>query len=174
MRSSARPPFNGRADVVEEQRIELRVGINLGDIIVDGDDIYGDGVNVAARLEALAEPGGVCISRTTRDQVRDKLDLALKDLGEVEVKNIARPVRVFRIHVAEPGVAAAPGDPAAGAGQPIPAERRSLAVLPFDNMSADSEQEFFADGLTEDIIEQLSRFSDLLVISRNSTFTYKG
>ena len=162
------------ADVAEEQRIELRVGINLGDIIVDGDDIYGDGVNVAARLEGLAEPGGVCISRTTRDQVRDKLDIALKDLGEVEVKNIARPVRVFRVRVAEPGTAAAPGDPAARAGQPIPADRRSLAVLPFDNMSADAEQEFFADGLTEDIIAQLSRFSDLLVISRNSTFTYKG
>ena len=131
------------ADVVEEQRIELRIGINLGDIIVDGDDIYGDGVNVAARLEGLAEPSGVCISRTTRDQVRDKIDLALKDLGEVEVKNIARPVRVFRVHVAEPRVAAAPDDPAVGAGQPIAADRQSLAaVLPFDNMCADAEQEF--------------------------------
>ncbi len=162
------------ADVPEDRRIEFRMGINLGDIIVDGDDIYGDGVNVAARLEGLAEPGGVCISRSTRDQVRDKLDLALKDMGEVEVKNIARPVRVFRIHIAEHGLAPPADSLTTIASQPITSDRQSLAVLPFDNMSADAEQEFFADGLTEDIITQLSRFNDLLVISRNSTFTYKG
>ena len=162
------------ADVAEEQRIELRIGINLGDIIVDGDDIYGDGVNVAARLEGLAEPGGVCMSRTTRDQVRDKLDLSLKDMGEVEVKNITRPVRVFHVLVAEQDVAPPPDSPATSAGMPATSDSQSLAVLPFDNMSADAEQEFFADGLTEDIITELSRFGDLLVISRNSTFTYKG
>ena len=154
--------------VTEDQRIEFRIGVNVGDIIVEGDDIYGDGVNVAARIEALAEPGGICISRTARDQVRDKLDITLGDIGEVEVKNIARPVRVFRVPV--------DGDtPTAVAAQAtaLP-DKPSIAVLPFDNMSGDPEQEFFADGLTEDILTALSRFHGLFVISRNSAFVYKG
>ena len=162
------------ADVAEERRIELRIGINVGDIIVDGDDIYGDGVNVAARLEGLAEPGGVCISRSTRDQVRDKLDLALKDMGEVEVKNIARPVRVFRIHIAEQGLAPPPDSPRTSAGRARTSDQQSIAVLPFENMSGDPEQEYFADGIAEDIITALSKVSGMFVIARNSSFTYKG
>jgi adenylate cyclase len=155
--------------VAEDQRIEFRIGVNVGDIIVDGDDIYGDGVNVAARIEALAETGGICISRAARDQVRDKLDIALGDMGEVEVKNIARPVRIFRVPV---------NDIESSAGAALTAtalpDKPSIAVLPFDNMSGDAEQEFFADGLTEDILTALSRFRGLFVISRNSAFVYKG
>lgn len=151
------------------RRIEFRIGVNVGDIIVEGDDIYGDGVNVAARIEALAEPGGICISRTARDQVRDKLDITLGDMGEVEVKNIARPVRIFRVPVndIESSAGTAPTTTA------LP-DKPSIAVLPFDNMSGDPEQEFFADGLTEDILTALSRFRGLFVISRNSAFVYKG
>ncbi len=155
------------AGVPEGRRIEYRVGVNLGDIIVDGNDILGDGVNVAARLEALAEPGGICISRAARDQVRDKLDVALEDLGEIEVKNIARPVRVFRLRLDSDSAAAkeqVDGLP----------DKPSIAVLPLANMSGDSEQEFFADGLTEDILTELSRFRGLFVISRTSAFVYKG
>ena len=153
-------------DVPAETRIEFRVGINLGDIIIDGDDIFGDGVNVAARLETLAEPGGICVSRVVRDQVRDKLPFAFEDMGEQQVKNIARPVRVFRVQM----TAAAP--------EPKPAlalpDKPSLAVLPFQNMSGDPEQEYFADGMVEEIITALSRIKWLFVIARNSTFTYKG
>jgi TolB-like protein/class 3 adenylate cyclase/tetratricopeptide (TPR) repeat protein len=150
------------------RRIEFRMGINLGDIIKDKGDIYGDGVNVAARLEALAEPGGICVSRVVRDQVRDKLDFAFEDGGEQQVKNIARPVRVFRVHLGE--VATAASEPAP---PPLP-EKPSLAVLPFQNMSGDPEQEYFADGMVEEIITALSRIPWLFVIARNSTFTYKG
>ncbi|MFP6745396.1 MAG: adenylate/guanylate cyclase domain-containing protein [Alphaproteobacteria bacterium] len=153
--------------VAKEQRIEFRIGVNVGDIIVEGDDIYGDGVNMAARIEAQAEPGGICISRTARDQVRDKLDITLGDMGEVEVKNIARPVRIFRVPVD------IEQSPAAAEATALP-DKPSIAVLPFDNMSGDPEQEFFADGLTEDILTALSRFHGLLVISRNSAFVYKG
>ncbi|MFI4947720.1 MAG: adenylate/guanylate cyclase domain-containing protein [Alphaproteobacteria bacterium] len=161
------------ADVPAVRRIELRMGINLGDIIIDDDDIYGDGVNVAARLEALADPGGICISRVVRDQVRDKLDFGFGDMGEQSVKNIARPVRVYRV---EPNVAAGATLPAATVPMPGPAmsERPSIAVLPFQNMSNDSEQEYFVDGIVEDIITGLSRIKWLLVVARNSTFTYKG
>jgi TolB-like protein/class 3 adenylate cyclase len=152
-----------------DRRIQLRVGINLGDIIIDGDDIHGDGVNVAARLEGLAEPNGVCVSRVVRDQVRDKLDLALEDMGEQQVKNIARPVRVFRI------VAPSIGQPTPS---PKPAlalpDKPSIAVLPFTNLSGDPEQDYFADGIVEDIISALSRVRWLFVIARNSSFTYKG
>jgi class 3 adenylate cyclase len=134
-------------DVPLDRRIEFRMGINLGDIIKDGRDIYGDGVNVAARLEALAEPGGICVSRVVRDQVRDKLDFTFEDRGEQQVKNIARPVRVYRIPIAEKAPARAP--------LPLP-DKPSIAVLPFANMSGDPEQEYFADGMVEEIITALS------------------
>ena len=161
------------ADVPDGRKMLLRIGINLGDIIVEGDDIYGDGVNVAARIEALADPGGVCISRAARDQVRDKLDIALEDLGEVKVKNIARPLRIFRVPIdgAPTGVAVESAPVVEATALP---NKPSIAVLPFENMSGDPEQEFFADGLTEDILTALSRFRGLFVISRNSAFVYKG
>jgi adenylate cyclase len=162
-------------DVPEERRIRFRIGINLGDVIAEPDDIYGDGVNVAARLEALAEPGGVCISRMVRDQIRDKLPYQLEDLGERQVKNIARPVRVYRVGVGAP-ITVPPAealDSAVNAPLPLP-DKPSVAVLPFANMSSDPEQEFFADGISEDIITALSRYPSLFVIARNSSFTYKG
>jgi adenylate cyclase len=146
-------------------RIEFRIGINLGDVIIEGDDIYGDGVNIAARLEALADPGGIFVSRAVRDSVRDKLGIVLEDLGEKPVKNIARPVRVFRV------------DTANGARRPAaPAmpDKPSIAVLPFTNMSGDAEQEYFSDGISEDLITDLSKVQALFVIARNSSFTYKG
>jgi adenylate cyclase len=152
-----------------EKRIEFRVGINLGDIIIDGDDIYGDGVNIAARLEGLAEPNGICVSRVVRDQVRDKLDLAFEDMGEQQVKNIARPIRVFRIAATAIGHRASSAKPALA----LP-DKPSIAVLPFQNMSGEPEQEFFADGTVEEIITALSRFRSLFVIARNSSFAYKG
>ena len=157
------------ADVPEDQRIAFRIGINLGDIIVDDGDIFGDGVNVAARLEALAEPGSICISGAVREQLGDRLDLTFTDLGEHSVKNIARPIRVFRVdgpHSHE----------AAHAPAPVPAHssRPSIAVLPFANLSGDPEQEYFADGMIEDIITGLSHIKWLSVIARNSTFVYKG
>ena len=162
------------AGLPEEKRITFRVGINLGDIIVEGKDIYGDGVNVAARLQELAQPGGVCVSRTVRNQVRDKVPFGFEDLGEQTVKNIARPLRVFRVSWGVPGASGS----RAGAERARPAlslpDKPSIAVLPFVNMSGDPEQEFFADGLTEDIITELSRFHDLLLISRNSAFVHKG
>src|SRR4029077_5261309 len=156
-------------EVPSDRRIEFRVGINLGDIIIDGDDIYGDGVNVAARLESLAEPGGLCISRKVRDEVRDKLDLAFEDVGEQQVKNIARPVRVFRVAIPTTGRPSELAKPTLA----LP-DKPSLAVLPFQNMSGDPEQEYFADGIVEDIITALSRVHWLFVIARNSSFTYKG
>ena len=153
------------ADVPPDRRIELRMGINLGDIIRDGRDIFGDGVNVAARLEALAEPGGLCVSGVVHDQVRDKLDCAFEDIGEQQVKNIARPVHVWRLR---PGA-----KPAVPAPLALP-DKPSIAVLPFANMSGDPEQEYFADGMVEEIITALSRIRWLFVIARNSSFTYKG
>ncbi|RQH07180.1 adenylate/guanylate cyclase domain-containing protein [Bradyrhizobium sp. RP6] len=162
------------ADVPPPRWIQFRIGINLGDVIVDQSDIFGDGVNIAARLEALAEPGGICVSGAVRDQVGDRLDgVQFDDLGEQSVKNIARPIRVFRIRLVE-GPAGPPGGSNTAATPPGVSKKPSIAVLPFANMSGDPEQEFFADGLTEDIITELSRFHDLLVISRNSTFVYKG
>ena len=160
------------ADVPADRRIDFRIGINLGDIISDDNDIYGDGVNVAARLEALAEPGGICVSRVVRDQVRDKLDFTFDDQGDQQVKNIARPVRVYLIRPGESsqtGIAGAPDK----ASLPLP-EKPSIAVLPFQNLSGDAEQEYFADGIVEDIITALSRNRAFFVISRNTTFTYKG
>lgn len=162
------------ADVPPPRWIQFRIGINLGDVIVDQNDIFGDGVNVAARLEALAEPGGICVSGAVRDQVGDRLDgVQFDDLGEQSVKNIARPIRVFRVRLAEGPASLPDGAKAADTPRGI-SKKPSIAVLPFANMSGDPEQEFFADGLTEDIITELSRFHDLLVISRNSAFVYKG
>jgi adenylate cyclase len=160
------------ADVPAETRIEFRVGINLGDIIIDGDDIFGDGVNIAARLETLADPGGICVSRVVRDQVRDKLDFAFEDMGEQQVKNIARPVRAHRIR--SDTAAAAPSAAQPEATLPALPDKPSIAVLPFQNMSGDPEQEYFVDGMVEDIITGLSRIKWLFVIARNSTFVYKG
>jgi TolB-like protein/class 3 adenylate cyclase len=158
------------AAVFPNERIEFRIAINLGDVIAEGEDIFGDGVNVAARLEALAEPGGICVSRVVRDQVRDRLDFAFEDLGEQQVKNIARPVRVYRVREA---IAAKVPSAAPPPALPLP-DKPSIAVLPFANMSGDPEQEYFADGMVEEIITALSRIRWLFVIARNSSFTYKG
>ena len=162
------------ADVSPARWMQFRIGINLGDVIVEENDIFGDGVNVAARLEMLAEPGGICVSGAVRDQVGQRLeDVEFEDLGDQSVKNIARPIRVFRVRL-EQDAKAAPEDPKDAAVAAAISKKPSIAVLPLVNMSGDPEQEFFADGLTEDIITELSRFHDLLVISRNSTFVYKG
>ena len=203
------------AGLPEDQRIAFRVGVNLGDVVIDGDDIHGDGVNIAARLEGLAEPGGICVSGKVYEEVRDRMDLAFEDLGEQEVKNIDRPVRVFRVlldgevstspriptakkksakswsrialaaaAVVLIGVAGAvtwlrPWEPTIEPATvenmafPLP-DKPSIAVLPFTNMSGDPEQEYFADGMTDDLITDLSKVSGLFVIARNSVFTYKG
>src|SRR5271167_3621450 len=158
-RNAATPP---------EKRIEFRVGINLGDVIAEEHDIFGDGVNIAARLEALAEPGGVFVSNTVYDQVRDRLPFVFEDLGEQQVKNIARPVRVYRVRDAD-AIAKSPSPPALS----LP-DKPSIAVLPFANMSGDPEQEYSADGMVEEIITALSRIRWLFVLARNSSFTYKG
>jgi adenylate cyclase len=159
-----------------ETALRLRIGINLGDVMVDEDgDLYGDGVNVAARLEQLAEPGAICLSGKVYEEVRDRLPYAFEDKGEQSIKNIARPVRVYQVSAGMPLQAQAPQatpDPSRPA-LSLPA-MPSIAVLPFTNMSGDPEQDFFADGMTEDIITALSRLRWLFVISRNSTFTYKG
>ena len=208
-------------EVSDERRIRFRIGINLGDVIADGGDIFGDGVNVAARVEALAEPGGICVSRVVRDQIRDKLPYPFEDRGEQSVKNIARPVRVYALRpeavadlpvagvpiavprhrrsaVAAIGAAAtavlviaitawwlwptmrsSPTPPAAVAAvatsisQPLAAPRLSIVALPFTNLSDDKEQQYFADGITEDLTTDLSRIAHMLVISRNTAFTYK-
>ena len=156
--------------VPENERVQFRIGINLGDVIEDRGDIYGDGVNVAARLEALADPGGICVSGTVFDHIKGKVGLAFEDIGEQRVKNIAEPVRVFRLASGSPqeGPPTHPAEPL-----PLP-DKPSIAVLPFDNMSGDPEQEYFSDGITEDIITALSRVRWLFVIARNSTFSYKG
>src|SRR6266436_3981021 len=159
--------------VPAERRIEYRIGLNLGDIIIDEHDIYGDGVNIAARLEALAEPGGICVSRIVRDQVRDKLDFSFADMGEQQVKNIARPVRTHRILLStEPIEPIRVGDTSAPSARPV-AQKPAIAVLPFANMSGDAEQEYFSDGITEDIITNLSRNRAFFVISRSTSFTYR-
>jgi TolB-like protein/class 3 adenylate cyclase len=162
------------ADVSPDGRIEFRMGINLGDIMKDGRDIYGDGVNVAARLEALAEPGGICVSRVVRDQVRDKLAFSFEDMGEQQVKNIARPIRVHRILVGEKPDRSEPAIETPSQSPPALPDKPSIAVLPFQNMSGDPEQEYFADGMVEEIITALSHIRWLFVIARNSSFTYKG
>jgi len=151
--------------VPPNKRIELRIGINVGDIVVEGGDIFGDGVNVAARLEGLAEPGGICVSARVQEDAAGKLDLAFEDIGEQQLKNIARPVRVFGAVIGQKPVP----EPALA----LP-DKPSIAVLPFANMSGDAEQEYFADGMVEEIITALSRIRWLFVIARNSSFTYKG
>jgi TolB-like protein/class 3 adenylate cyclase len=188
--------------VAADDRIELRIGINLGDVIVEGDDLYGDGVNIAARIEALADAGGVFVSNTVHDHVRDRLPFVFEDLGEQQVKNIARPVQVYRVGLWSAAPTATPPSPASGGGlgrghagegsalipgsspgtwvgaaDPlVPAfpDKPSIAVLPFANMSGDPEQEYFVDGMVEEIITALSSIRWLFVIARNSTFTYKG
>jgi adenylate cyclase len=155
--------------VAADNRIELRIGINLGDVIVEGDDLYGDGVNIAARVEALADAGGVFVSNAVHDHVRDRLPFVFEDLGERQVKNIARPVRVYRVRDVAIRSASATATPAL----PLP-DKPSIAVLPFQNMSGDPEQDYFADGMVEEIITALSRIRWLFVIARNSSFTYKG
>jgi adenylate cyclase len=159
--------------VPRDARIEFRIGIHVGDIIFDDNDIFGDGVNIAARLEGIAEPGGICISDDAQRQIRGKIDLAFDDMGLQTLKNIAEPIRAFRVRLESGATAALEGFKDAATATTI-AKKPSIAVLPLVNMSGDPEQEFFADGLTEDIITELSRFHDLLVISRNSTFVHKG
>jgi adenylate cyclase len=153
-------------DVAADRRIEFRVGIHLGDVVVEGDDLLGDGVNVAARLEGIAEPGAICLSGDAYRQVKGKIDLAVRDLGEQYLKNIAEPVRVYRVSLDE-------GAPKSSPPLTLP-DKPSIAVLPFQNMSGDPEQEYFADGVVEEIITALSRFHSLFVIARNTSFTYKG
>jgi adenylate cyclase len=165
------------SDVAPGREIRFRIGINLGDVISEDQDIFGDGVNVAARLQQVAEPGGILVSGAVRDQVGNRLGVAFEDLGEQRIKNISRPVRIFRVRLDEQPAPApvAPGSaarPRTSLGTIT--DKPSIAVLPFVNMSGDPEQEFFADGLTEDILTALSRFRDLFVISRNSVFVYKN
>ncbi len=179
------------AEVPEGKRIEFRISVNLGDIIFDEGDIFGDGVNIAARLEALAEPGGICVSQTVRDHIGDRLDLVFEDIGEQSLKNIARPIRVFRVTLPralelesplpglDPGITGEGRTRSArvGAAEPVALplpDKPSIAVLPFANMSGDPEQEYFVDGMVEEIITALSRIRWLFVLARNSSFTYKG
>jgi len=158
--------------VAENRRIRLRIGVSLGDVIVEGSDLYGNGVNVAARMEGLAKPGGVCISGNVHEHVRGALGLVFDDLGRQEVKNIAEPVHAYRVSLVGGGAAEPARQPADT--PPTLPDKPSIAVLPFQNMSGDPEQEYFADGMVEEIITALSRFSWLLVMARNSSFTYKG
>jgi len=162
-------------DLAEERRLRFRIGVNLGDVIVDGDDIYGDGVNIAARLEGLAASGGICVSGTVRDHIGDRLPYAFEDMGEQSVKNIARPVRVYALH--PEGIAGLPtaGESAStSSSPPVAAPRLSIVVLPFANLSNDPEQQYFADGITEDVTTDLSRIPEMLVISRTTAFTYRN
>jgi TolB-like protein/class 3 adenylate cyclase len=160
------------ANLPEDRRMAFRMGVNLGDVIPEDDTIHGDGVNIAARLEKLAEPGSVCIARNVYDQVKGKLAYAYADLGEQRLHNIPEPVRAYRVKPSKSSADTSPGLSTKDA-LPLP-DKPSIAVLPFENMSSDPEQEYFADGLTEDIITALSRVSSLFVIARTSTFTYKG
>jgi adenylate cyclase len=156
-------------EALRQPKIILRIGINLGDVIIEGDDIYGDGVNIAARLEPLAEPGGICVSSIVNESVGNRVDVGFEDAGEITVKNIDRPIRVWKWHPR------ATPELAKEAEKPLPnVATASIAILPFTNMSGDPEQEYFSDGISEDIITDLSKIAGLTVIARNSSFTYKG
>jgi adenylate cyclase len=162
-------------DLAEERRLRFRIGVNLGDVIVDNGDIYGDGVNIAVRLEGLAAPGGICVSGTVRDHIGDRLPYTFEDMGEQSVKNIARPVRVYALRTE--GITGAPtasGSSTASTSPHVAAPRLSIVVLPFTNLSNDPEQQYFTDGITEDLTTDLSRIADMLVISRNTAFTYRN
>jgi TolB-like protein/class 3 adenylate cyclase/Tfp pilus assembly protein PilF len=163
------------ASVPHDQRIEFRIGIHLGDIIFDDNDIFGDGVNVAARLESIAEPGGICMSNDAYRQVRGKVEIACDDMGPQSLKNIAEPMQAWRVRLTAwiPSAAQAGSPSSARQSLPLP-DKPSIAVVPFQNMSGDPEQEYFADGMVEDIITALSHFKSLFVIARNSSFAYKG
>jgi len=163
------------ATMPQVKRIEFRIGIHVGDIIVDDNDIFGDGVNIAARLEGIAEPGGVCISDDAQRQVRGKVDFAFEDMGPQNLKNIIEPMRAWRLRMNASGSAAAPIEPPVESTQALSLpDKPSIAVLPFQNMSGDPEQEYFADGMVEEIITALSRNKQLFLIARNSSFTFKG
>ena len=160
------------AGVAQDERIEFRIGVHLGDVVEEADgDLMGDGVNIAARIESIADPGGICLSEDAWRQVRDKVKETFVDRGEKTLKNIARPVRIYAISTTPASAASAPGHAPAAAAEPA---RSSIAVLPFANMSGDAEQEYFADGISEDIITALSKLPQLFVIARNSAFTFKG
>src|SRR5208283_3494451 len=167
------------AGVPEDRRIEFRIGVHLGDVVEEADgDLMGDGVNIAARLEGVAQPGAICLSEDAYRQVKARLDVSVADLGQTQLKNIAEPVRVYAIRIGLPAQAKStassqptPAGPAARLALP---DKPSIAVLPFQNMSGDAEQDYFCDGLVEDIITGLSRIRWLFVIARNSSFVYKG
>jgi adenylate cyclase len=162
-------------DLAAERRLRFRIGVNLGDVIADGGDIYGDGVNIAVRLEGLAAPGSICVSGTVRDHIGDRLPYAFEDMGEQSVKNIARPVRVYAVRPEGlAGVRTANGSSTTSSPSPVVAPRLSIVVLPFTNLSNDPEQEYFADGITEDLAADLSRLENMFVISRNTAFTYRN
>src|SRR5262250_799781 len=162
---------NRNAEIPEDRQIQFRIGLNVGDIIIDDKDIYGDGVNIAARLEGLAEPGGICVSRAVRDEVRDKLDFSFEAMGEQQVKNIARPVPTHRVRLETPADATMTATLTTARSPRPPPQKPSIAVLPFANMSGDAEQEYFSEGITEDIITNLSRNHAFFVISRSTSFT---
>lgn len=159
------------AELPEARRISLRIGISLGDVIVEGDDLFGNGVNIAARMEGLAEPGAICVSGNVHEHMGSALDISFEDLGEQTVKNIMRPVRSYRVNLDAPAVGRIIKQPDTPRGL---SDKASIAILPFDNISNDPEQEYFCDGVVEDIITEISKFRWLSVIARNSTFTYKG
>ena len=161
-------------DVPQDKRIEFRIGIHVGDIIIADDDIFGDGVNIAVRLEGIAEPGGICISDDAHRQIRGKVEITFDDMGPQSLKNIAEPMRAWRVRIG-PALASNATKPPTETAQPLALpDKPSIAVLPFTNMSGDPEQDYFADGMVEDIITALSHFKALFVIARNSSFTYKG
>jgi len=162
-------------DLAEERRLRFRIGVNLGDVIVDGGDIYGDGVNIAVRLEGLAAAGGVCVSGTVRDHIGERLPYAFEDMGEQSVKNIARPVRAFALRPeGQAGLSGASVSSGTSSSPPVAAPRLSIVVLPLANLSNDPEQQYFADGITEDVTTDLSRLWNMLVISCNTAFTYRN
>jgi adenylate cyclase len=161
-------------EIPEDRRIELRIGIHLGDVIAEDGDIFGDGVNIAARIESAGRPGGVAVSAAVKDNVGNRLDVGFEDMGEHHLKNIEQPIRLYNVGLATPANAPAGAGSVSVADGPVEEAKPSIAVLPFDNMSGDPEQEFFSDGITEDIITDLSKISGLFVVGRNTSFTYKG